>query len=547
MSVFPFIENFKPMFNFQKSTNCKLGLYAISVVLTGSVYIPAQAQSLSDSQRSNPWFAQGAELIQQKRNAVFEGDAKNVVLFVGDGMSITTLTAARIRQGQLDGQSGEEGALFFEEFPNTALVKTYSVDAQTPESAATMTAMMSGVKTKTGLLGIDESASRGRCESGNGRELVSVIELAELKNLATGIVSTARITNATPAAAYAKTVERGWEGDFAMSDDALAAGCKDIALQLIEFEATLESRVAGSDVDGIDVVMGGGRGNFLPEDAAANTPDADNDIEGARHDGRNLIEEWQSLYPEGQYVYDQAGFDRLSSDTEKVFGLFNGSHMQYEMNRANDVAGEPSLSEMTAKAISILSKNDNGFLLIVESGRINHAHQAGNAYGALHETIELSDAVMTAFEQTDPEETLIMVTADHSSVMTMAGSPARGNPILGKVIPNGFDRESTAEDDLPWTTLTYMNGRGFADLGSQTNPDAIYNEPINAGRQDLRSVDVRQPGFHSEALIPLTEETHAGDDIALHATGPGSDRVRGVIEQNVVFHIIDRALGLLPR
>ncbi|WP_272990111.1 alkaline phosphatase, partial [Spongiibacter tropicus] len=119
------------------------------------------------------------------------------------------------------------------------------------------------------------------------------------------------------------------------------------------------------------------------------------------------------------------------------FGLFNESHMQYEADRNNDIAGEPSLRDMTAKAIQILDNNPEGFFMMVESGRIDHAHHAGNAYGALTDAIELSEAVAKAVELTNPEETLIIVTADHSHVFTIAGYPKRGNPILGKVVSVG--------------------------------------------------------------------------------------------------------------
>ena len=96
----------------------------------------------------------------------------------------------------------------------------------------------------------------------------------------------------------------------------------------------------------------------------------------------------------------------------------------------------------------------------------------------------------------------------------------------------------------PYTTLGYSNGLGFRDLAAQTNADATYEMQAAAGRHDLNSVDTQAAGFHQEALIPLGSETHGGEDVALHATGPGAFRVNGVIEQNVVFHIIDKALGL---
>ncbi|MBX2878846.1 MAG: alkaline phosphatase [Granulosicoccus sp.] len=522
------------------------GVWLLPVILVPLLSIGiTQAQVLPANQTSNSWFAEAQSVQAARLSRVQSDSAKNVILFVGDGMGVSTLTASRILQGQRNGQSGEEGLLSFESFPYSALVKTYNVNAQTPDSAGTMTAMVSGIKTDAGVLGVDEDVVRGECASVFGNEVFSALELAEIKGLATGIVSTARITHATPAATYAKSAERNWEDDSSMPASATDSGCEDIATQLVRFESNLESRFNGVDVNGIEVVMGGGRRHFLPQDATANSPDARSEIEGNRADGRNLIEEWQSLYPSGVYVFDQSGFDTLAAGQGgPVLGLFNESHMQYEADRANDISGEPSLSQMTGKAVDILKQDGDGFFLVVESGRIDHAHHAGNAFNALSETIELADAVQVARDRTDPSQTMILVTADHSHVFTIAGYPKRGNPILGRVVPVGFDQPAVAEDGLPYTTLGYSNGLGFRDLGSVTNADAGYELAPATGRQDLNAVNPQTPGFHQEALIPLSAETHAGEDIAVHATGPGAHLVQGVIEQNLIFHVIDQALDL---
>ena len=128
-----------------------------------------------------------------------EAKAKNVILFIGDGMGISTITAARIYAGQKLGKSGEEHVLPFENFENVALVKTYNTNAQTPDSAGTATAMHSGVKTKIGMLGMGPEAITGDCASGRGHELPLLGEEVKRRGLALGIVSTARITHATGA------------------------------------------------------------------------------------------------------------------------------------------------------------------------------------------------------------------------------------------------------------------------------------------------------------------------------------------------------------
>ncbi len=491
-------------------------------------------------QSANPYWQEGEAALKEKFPVA--RPAKNVILFVGDGMGVSTVTAARILEGQLKGMLGEENNLSFDMFPYTGMVKTYNVDAQTPDSAGTMTAMMSGVKSDAGVIGVDENVVRGDCASVTGNELVTALELAEIAGKSTGVVSTARITHATPAATYAKSADRNWE-DISDQPAAVQGVCEDIASQLVNFESNLKARYPGATkVNGIEVVMGGGRRHFLPKDASYNSPDAVSAVEGDRTDGRDLTAEWKAAYPNGVYVFDQAGFDAIDPNmTERVFGLFNESHMQYEADRTNDIAGEPSLSEMTAKTIDILDNNRKGFFLMVEAGRIDHGHHAGNAHAALTDAIEFAKAVKVAVENTDMKDTLILVTADHSHVFTIAGYPKRGNPILGKVVSIGSDSPALAADGMPYTTVGYMNGKGFADLGDETDADEIYNGPTNAGRQDLTGVDTTAPGFHQESLVPLGSETHAGEDVVLYGKGAGSHLVGGTNEQSIVFHIMNAA------
>lgn len=512
--------------------------FAVSTALSAEV-VPAK-QSASD------WYTDAQTKLTEKLNTNNAFKAKNVILFVGDGMGVSTLTASRILKGQQAGNTGEEGYLSFESFDHTALVKTYNVDSQTPDSAGTMTAMMSGLKTDVGVIGVNENVVRGDCSTALGNEVTTALELAEIKGLSTGIISTARITHATPAATYAKSADRNWEDDGDMPVEQLTSGCKDIADQLINFESNLEARFKGVDVDGLDVVMGGGRRSFLPKDVAYNSADAVSAVEGDRTDGRDLTAEWQAKYTNGVYVMDQAGFDAVDPATTKhLFGLFNESHMQYEADRTNDIAGEPSIAQMTEKAIDILDNNEQGFFLMVEAGRIDHGHHAGSAYNALTDTIALSDAVEKAVAMTNPEDTLILVTADHGHVFTIAGYPKRGNPILGKVVTVGSEQPALASDGTPYTTVGYNNGIGFLDLGTATDADLSYNEDIASGRADLSNIDTTASGFHQEALVPLSSETHSGEDISLHAQGPGSQLVQGVVEQSVVFHLIEQALDLI--
>ena len=236
-----------------------------------------------------------------------------------------------------------------------------------------------------------------------------------------------------------------------------------------------------------------------------------------------------------KFVWSKAGFDAARAyNTRYLFGLFENSHMQYEADRTSalEKAGEPSLTEMTKKAIEMLRGNRKGFFLHVESGRIDHAHHAGNAKRALLDTIEFSNAIKKAYEMTDPDETLILVSADHSHVFTIAGYPHRGNPILGlvKSVPAVDGNPTTLDGDangLPYTTLSYANGPGWRSV-----------------RPNLTNVDTAALEFLQEATVPMGAETHAGEDVAIFASGPKSHLVHGSMEQNWIFHVMHEALDL---
>ncbi|MBE7215575.1 alkaline phosphatase [Shewanella benthica] len=488
----------------------------------------------------NEWYIDGQRRVTQAGELEVNnqaGAAKNIILFVGDGMGVSTVTAARILDGQLKGKTGEENSLSFETLPYLGLAKTYNVDGQTPDSAGTMTAMVTGVKTDVGVLSQAEGVIRGNCASTQGQDLMTSIELASIAGMSTGVISTARITHATPAATYAHSPERNWESDADLTAEAVTNGCKDIAAQLLDY----------SFGSGINVIMGGGRRAFIP-----NTMTDPEGKSGKRLDGRDLTSEWTAKYANSAYVADRDSFLALDpATTNHALGLFNSSHMEYDYDRTTDGAtGEPSLAEMTAKSIDILKKNDKGFVLIIEAGRIDHAHHAGNAARALHDTIALSEAVRVAMEKTSSKDTLLVVTADHSHVFTIAGYPTRGNPILGLVKGNDSSgisavTNSTDANGMPYTTVGYTNGRGYAAL--ETGGDERYGLPIAAGRFDLNYVDTQSAGFHQEALVPLSSETHAGEDVGIFASGPGAHLVQGTVEQNHIFHVINHAASLVEK
>ena len=441
--------------------------------------------------------------------------AKNVIFFLGDGMGISTVTAARIYAGQTAGATGEEYSLAFEEFPHLALIKTYNTDAQVPDSAGTITALTTGEKTRIGVLGINGTVARDDCDAALQNTLPTLAELAEQAGMGTGVVSTARITHATPAGAYAHTPNRNWESSATTPDDAQALGCQDIASQL----------VAMPFGDGIDVIFGGGRREFMPTEMS--DPEYPNK-QGARDDGRNLIDEWLAADNNRRYAWNGDTIAQWLAAPQplsgQLMGLFEPSHMQYEADRARDPGKEPSLRDMTALAVKQLSAKKEGYFLLVEAGRIDHAHHFSNAFRALGDTVALSEAVQWAVDNVDLSETLILVTADHSHTMTISGYPRRGNPILGTVEmePGKPMLDATGK---PYTTLSYANGPGYRKQ-----------------RRDLSDVDTQARNFQQLGTVPMQAETHAGEDVAAFATGANATAVRGVMEQNRLFNVMYDAL-----
>ena len=369
--------------------------------------------------------------------------------------------------------------------------------------------MTTGVKTIDSVVGVNRNVVVGDCMSARGNEVMTIFEMAELAGLSTGVVSTARITHATPASAYAHTPHRNWEDDDDMPAAAKTQNCADIALQLVEWDYG----------DGFEVVLGGGRRNFLSADL---TDMEYPEISGSRGDGRNLITEWLTRNDGAAYVWNKAEFDAVDiGSTAHLLGLFEPDMMNYEADRMGDAAGEPSLAEMTGKAIEFLSKNENGFVLMVEGARIDHAHHAGNAARALEDTDAFDAAIATALEMTNTAETLIIVTADHSHSLYIGGYPARNNPILG-LVADADGEAFLARDGKPFTTLGYANGPGATEMA----------------RDDLTDINTQDIDFKQQTLVPLDSATHGGDDVAILASGPYAHLFQGVVDQNFIFHVM---------
>jgi alkaline phosphatase len=259
---------------------------------------------------------------------------------------------------------------------------------------------------------------------------------------------------------------------------------------------------------------------------------------GARTDGRDLVAEWKAKDGRRTFVSDTAGFAAVNFNSDaQVFGLFEPSHMQYEADRARDGKGEPSLADMTKAAITRLSRDADGYVLMVEAGRIDHAHHAGNAARALADTAAFDEAIGAALTMTDASETLIIVTADHSHTFVIQGYPGRNNNILDVMRYPGESEPGRGLDGKPFTTLAYTNGPGSI---CERKDGAWVCE-----REDLNNVDTKALDYLQQSTIPLSSETHGGEDVALFASGPAANLFSGTIEQHEIFHVMAKSLGLV--
>ncbi|XP_063225041.1 alkaline phosphatase 4-like [Bacillus rossius redtenbacheri] len=437
--------------------------------------------------------------------------ARNVVLFVGDGMGMTTVTAARIFKGQQRGRPGEETTLSFERFPVVGLAKTYNVDRQVPDSAATATALFSGVKVNYYTLGLDATATRDRCDAraDAARRLDTLASWAQEAGRHVGLVTTTRLTHATPAALYAHANSRDWECDGAVPADQRSCA-KDVARQLVE-------ELPGRN---LRVVLGGGARQLGDSEAG------DDAVDGCRRrDGRNLAEEWLRLGGgRRRLVRTAQELETLDvSRADYLLGVFAPDHLPYGAERSPQ---HPSLVNMTAAAIAVLERHAPGFVLVVEAGRIDHAHHDNFARLALQEAVELDQAVAAALELTDPDETLVVVTADHSHAFTVNGYPPRGADVLG------FANETEGE---PYETLSYANGKGY-----HTHHHA------NGSLRRAAELDRAAPRYRHFAGRPLDVETHGGEDVPVYARGPHAHVLAGVYEQSYVAHALGYAACLGP-
>jgi alkaline phosphatase len=415
---------------------------------------------------------------------------KNVIFLLGDGMGTQEITAARYYQGV-------ENDLNVDRMPFTGFDTTWSVKPAAsapylpdfdPDSASTGTMWATGEKT------IDERISQAPSSADNvpGANLKTVLEIAQKQGKKVGDVSTAEITDATPAVLASHMSLRGCQGPANMgagaSETKAAGGLGSIAEQEVDHK--------------VDVLLGGGRARFEQR------------VVGGPFDGRTVVEQAQSNGY--QYVTDAAGLATVRSASRPVLGLFHRSNMSLEWtgpaaslgkgnapaacNENQRPANEPSLAAMTDKAIKLLD-NKKGFFLQVEGASIDKQDHATNACGQLGETVAFDQAIGVAldYQKTHPD-TLVVVTADHSHTSQIVSEDASGAGL-----PAGYSTNLTTKDGQT-LSLTY----GTAGFGGD-------------GRAPVAAPPSQQ---HTGAVVPVWGK------------GPGALDVLGTNDHTDLFDLL---------
>ncbi len=448
--------------------------------------IAASAAALLLATGLHPVHAQDVEAAKKKA-----GPAKNVILFIGDGMGVSEVTAARYYE------FGAAGRMNFDELKYTGFQTTWSLKPgpgpryqvdYAPDSAATGTMWATGKKT------VDERISQGPSEALDvpGKNYKTLIEAFQTRGKKVGNVSTAEITDATPAVLVSHMSLRGCQAPANMTacpnETKAKGGLGSISEQLVDHLA--------------DVTLGGGRARF---------DETGGPIAGGADSGKTVLE---SAKRQGYKLIGTAEeLDALKPGKKPVLGLFNAGNMTTEWSgpqavpgdgvdahkcaRNNRPANEPSLSAMTKKAIELLEGSEEGFFLQVEGASIDKQDHAANACGQIGETVAFDKAIGVAlkFQEKNPD-TLIVVTADHShtSLIVSEDSSGTGNP-------TGYSDNLITKDGQTMR-ITY---------GTAGGPGPVATPP---------------------------SQQHTGGVVPIWAQGPGASAILGTTDHTDLFAIL---------
>jgi len=428
---------------------------------------------------------------------------KNIIYLIGDGMGFSSIALAKYYSLFVLGKELNMTKVMNK--GSTAYMTSYSANRVVTDSAAAGTALATGYKTNNGMISMTP----------DGIPLITILEKAQLMGKSTGDISTTRLTHATPACFASHNIHRDNENE--------------IAVDMLEHN--------------VDVMLAGGLGYFIPQSMKGSK----------RKDNRNLLTEANGL---GYTVVQNANEFRAvdAEDTDKLLGLFTMSHVSYEIDR--DPAKEPSLAEMTQKSIEILSKNPNGFFLMVEGGRIDHAEHASDVAGTLHDTLAFDEAIGVALEyQKKDPNTLIVVTADHDTGgMTLTQGQPAGEKMDYMTVEN---LRRIGEVTASFDDVIIKEVKKAPDVAAikeiikkYTNIDITDEEAQGIkGAKPWMPVMSNQPGnwigraLSDELKVAFPTGQHTAEILLLCGVGPYSKMLTGFLDNTDPAKIMSKAFG----
>ena len=459
--------------------------------------------------------------------------AKNVILLIGDGMSMAHRTAARmLSKGIAQGTYG--GELAMDDMPHMALVSTSGTDSIVTDSANAMTAYATGHKTCVNALGVYCALNSSTLGHPN---IETIAELAKRRlGMAVGVVTDTEIEDATPAGMVAHTRKRT---DYN---------------NIVRMFYTLQP----------EAILGGGTPNFLPK----------GDPGAKREDNQNYI----TNFEEAGYTFvntaAQLAAAAAKPDTTKLLGLFNDKNIDGSLDRkflkrgtVDKFPDQPDLTDAMRAALQVLSRSDKGFLLMVEAGRIDKYSHSLDWERAVYDTIMLDNTVKLAKDfAANNNDTLVIVVPDHAHPVSIIGTydDSKGEQLRDRLqtySAAGFPNypAADAEGYPEKVDVSRRLAMAFAAYPDYCDPGKPYMEGENQptaptpGAQEgdkLPAVANEQyckPGAARKiGNLPFTARTgvHAADDVVLTASGPGADVFRGRVDNTFVFRAMARALGL---
>ncbi|XP_050689642.1 alkaline phosphatase-like isoform X3 [Eriocheir sinensis] len=468
-------------------------------------------------------------LMQEKiRKAIGQevntGRAKNIVLFVGDGLRLPVSTAARLYKGQQYGQSTEQSCLLWDKFPYTGLLKNYGPNTRTPASTANLASVVTGFKVRPGTLGV-ANVEPGDCVASLRPEnqLDTILDWVQQAGMDTGIVTTHAVTIGTSAALYAKSARSEWECNDQTEEEAKAkSDCKDTARQLIEDEPGRN----------IKVVLGGGRRQLGAEEEEEEGERKNNGCK--RGDGRNLVEEWKKKREEerkgggggggrgggggGAYVTTTSELMAVNiSNTDYLMGLFAGGRLPQHHERARGPRGTPSLALMAVKALALLKKSQRGFFLMVEDRHIGAALRHSNmSRHALEEVLELERAVLAVVKRVALKETLLVVLGDRGSTQNTHEYYLTFHDHTATIMNDDGDSTADMDDDSRgWDDAVYAAGP-MSQLVSGVHENT-YMAHIMAVSACVGPYAHACPRPHAHAHTPESTHENAHASVGTHA------------------------------